>query len=152
MKPAFVLASMVLLLPTPASAQILHQEQVVHNGRAVTLHYELALDTHFQRVGGGPRAATSCRWKSRVLVQRTAVDAQGAPIAALARTIETGRSQEGSRIGHCTAAPQAGKGELTGDPAKLRTLVAEAADDDRAVLLGELASLDLLAGTPSSAN
>jgi hypothetical protein len=145
MKTAVAVAA-VILLSAPASAQVLHQEQVDYNGREVTLHYALALDTSFQRVGAGPRTGDSCRWKSRVLVQRTAVDAQGKPIAVLSRTIDTGRLQEGSRVGHCAGSPHAGNAGSASEAARFRTVVAEVAGSDRVVLQSELASVDLLTG------
>lgn len=150
MKIAFVIAGLAWFSAS-ASAQGLHRHEVVHNGRAVTFNYEPNIETDFQQLGVGPRLAASCRWKTRILVQRNAVDTSGAPIPVLTRTIDTGRSSKGSRTGYCPRSPQAGTAEFGSDPAALQTLIVEVAASDREALQKELASLDMLTGSGAGA-
>jgi hypothetical protein len=129
------------LAVAPANAETAHRTSVVHEGRTIAVHYEPQIETKFRQTGIGPRSTPQCLWSAKVSVQRTAVNAEGQPIAALTRVVGEGKPRGGARLGHCSSVSERPASEFVGSDAALRTVVADAAGADAAALHGELASL-----------
>ncbi len=143
MKTIAIVAGLALFA-VPASAEVVHQTSVVHNGRAVAISYEPDVKTQYRQSGIGPRATPICLWSSRIAVQRIATGADGQPIAALSRKVETRRGASGSQVGHCSILTSRGQIRSAASPDTLRAAIAEVATNDAATLRAELASLATL--------
>lgn len=137
------------LFAVPAAAEVAHQTSVVHNGRTVALSYEPEVKTQYRQSGIGPRATPICLWTSKIAVQRNVIGADGQPIAALSRKLETRKGRSGSQVGHCAILTSRNQVRSGASAETLRATVAEVASNDAATLRAELASLATL-GTGES--
>ena len=136
-----LLSAALVLLAVPANAQVLHRTAVVHDGQTVAVTYEPKVETRLRQIGIGPRSTAACMWKSTVSVQRTALDAEGRPIAALTRVVPGTKARSGQRVGHCVTLSEREKARFAGSEQALRAHVAAVAANDAEGLRGELASL-----------
>lgn len=143
MKTIAIIAGLVAFA-APASAEVVHQTSVTHNGRAVAIRYEPDVKTQYRQSGIGPRATPICLWSSKIAVQRNATGADGQPIAALTRKVETRRGASGSQVGHCSILTARGQIRSAASAETLRAAIAEVASNDAATLRAELASLATL--------
>ena len=141
--PLFSLAAFIAM---PAHAQVSHQTSFTHGDRSVAVSYEPHVETTFRQTGIGPRSAPSCRWSSEVSVRRTAMDANGRPIAALSRVMEGTDSRAGSQLGLCSTVSKRQLAAFGGDEQKLRGWLAGIAARDAGKLREEFASLDAVQG------
>lgn len=129
------------LLSAPATAQVVHQASVVHNGQTVTLQYEPKVETSFRQHGLGPRTTAVCHWTSRLAVQRSAIGPDNQTIAALTRVVASDRTHSDREIGHCASVSDRPKTGLLDDDAALRSYLADIAGKDIASVQTELTSL-----------
>mgnify|MGYP003582563691 CR=1 FL=1 len=139
---SFKLPALALVcLAVPAHAQVDHKASFVHEGRTVTVSYQPKAETTLRQTGVGPREATRCFWKTRVSVERIALDAAGQPIAALTRAVGSNVEDKGMRIGVCAAVSPRDTAAFGGNDEKMRRHLAAAAEADRQQLRMELASI-----------
>lgn len=140
MKVMLVLAGLGFAA-APASAQVVHQTSVTHNGRTIALSYESQVDTSFRQTGLGPRSSATCFWKSQVSVKRTAIDANGQPIAALSRVVKEAKPTKGSQPGLCATVSARRTAAFKGNEGELRKFLANVAENDAGALRTAMASL-----------
>src|SRR6218665_2920234 len=115
------------LFAAPAAAEVAHQTSVVHNGRTVALSYEPEVKTQDRQSGIGPRSTPICLWTSKIAVQRNVSGADGQPIAALSRKLETRKGRSGSQVGHCSILTSRKQVRSGASAETLRATVAEVA-------------------------
>ena len=84
-------------------------------------------------------------------MQRNVIGADGQPIAALSRKLETKKGRSGSQVGHCSILTSRNQVRSGASAETLRATVAEVATNDAAVLRAELASLATLGSGESHA-
>jgi hypothetical protein len=143
MKAIFMFAALGLLA-APASAEVLHQTSIIHEGRTIKLSYEPKVETKLRQTGTGPRTQPICFWKNRVSIHRSATTLEGEPIAALARVVEEAPLRSGSRYGYCTNLSARRPAEFRSSPDTLRQHLTQAASSDAIALQRELRDLALL--------
>lgn len=143
MKTAFFVAALAATA-VPASAQVVHQTSVEHKGQAMAVTYEPRIDYELRQIGQGRPGLGSCLWTAKVQVQRTALGADGQPVAALSRTIAGTKTQTGMAAGHCGTLTEQDKVSLLGNEAALRSHVQAVAANDASGLRAELTSLAVL--------
>lgn len=143
MKAVFLFAALGLLA-TPASAEVIHQTSVVHEGRTINLSYEPKVHTKLRQTGLGPRTQPICFWKNRVSIHRTAATLEGEPIAALSRVVEETELGSGHRYGYCNNLSASRPAEFRSSPDTLKQHLSQAASSDAVALQRELRDLALL--------
>lgn len=138
----FLLAS--TLFAAPASAEVVHQSSLNHEGRELSVSYEPRIVNSHKQTGIGPRSSPSCLWTTSIAIERIVNDTAGQPIAALTRVVAEEQGGSGNHVGHCSNIDPKRMSAFGGDREKLRSLVAAHAERDAQSLRTELASLDTL--------
>lgn len=131
-------------LAAPASAEIVHQASLRHAGGTVSASYEAFTSMQLRQLGGGPRMAQSCLWRSEVSVERKLADQAGRPVPALSRTVGQTRLAEGVHPGSCASIGDRTSARFTGGAERVRSAAMAAAQSDGPALHAELASLGSL--------
>jgi len=134
---------MFLILATSAALAAttpIHSADIAHASSVYTASYSTQSTVHFREVE--PRFANRpslpvCRWQAELVVNRD-VAAQGRPLAAVAKPIHRFAPLSGSHAGNCTAARSQIDAQVARYSAAQAGQAATVAQQDRAVLVGEL--------------
>ena len=131
-------------LAAPATASVVHQTSLTHDGGTLSVSYEPRTKTNLRQTGMGPRNQAACMWTAEVSVERKLSDASGRPIEALTRTVGEPRVAEGLQPGLCAHVTPGQVSMFRGNKDKMQALLVRAAESDRQNLHTELASLGSL--------
>ena len=129
-----------------SAATPVHSAEITHRANAYEARYQTESTVRVRDVE--PRFANRpatpvCRWQAELVVNR-AVAAQGRPVAAVGKSIHRFAPLSGSHAGSCTAARSQIDAEVARYSRARSAEALAAAQQDRAVLIGELDGIHAL--------
>lgn len=141
---------MFLILASAAAALSaatpVHSADISHASNAYQARYQAESTIRFHEVEprfANRQATPVCRWQAELVVNRT-VAAQGRPVAAIGKAIHRFAPLSGSHAGTCTAARSQIDAEVARYSRARSAEALAAAQQDRAVLIGELDGIHAL--------